>query len=477
MKTLLICPGYADIYSSYRHLYKRGFLNPPIGLCYLAASLLEAGHDVKIVDGEAQNLSLQEIVREIEDYSPQLIGITATSVDIDRGEEIAQAIKDMWPELPILIGGTHVNIYRKEVLQNCDSFDLACVGDGEDLIVEVVDQLKSDTAGGLKNIKGLIYREENSIIENELRKVEPKVARYPSPARHLLQNELYYRAVPYKGYQTTAAVMSSRGCPYKCNFCAVKKIFGGAQVRVRPASDVVDEIEHIVRDMGISHIAFNDDCLTIRRSRMMEICQEIQDRGLEFTWEGLSRADLLDEEMLRAMKAVGFVRISIGIESGNPDVLKSVGKGETLEQIEHGITLCHKVGIVTRGSVIIGHPFETRQTIRDTFNFINRLRGLDQVVINILQPYPGTKVRDMVLKGEGGIEFVGDSNSLSGLQRFGNAQIKVNGLFPKKLIFLQKYGFLRFYLRPRVILNNLRISGYKTFFIDSVGFVRSILGI
>jgi len=271
--------------------------------------------------------------------------------------------------------------------------------------------------------------------------------------------------------------MSSRGCPFKCIYCAVKNIHGGEKVRLRSAANVLDELEHIVKRFGIRHIAFNDDCLTLKRERVLEICEGIRSKGLNITWEGLSRADLIDRELLKIMKGAGFVRLSIGIESGNQGILDVIRKQETLEQIEKAVNLSHEVGIVTRGSVILGNPYENSQTVKDTFRFINRVKGLDQVVINILQPYPGTVVRDMMLRGEGGSSFqehlVGDAK----LQRFGSANITVNDLTPEKLVKLQREGFLRFYMRPGTLWNNLRISGIKTFLSDGYGFMRSILGV
>ena len=474
---LLVMPSFQEVYGSYRHLYRQGFLNPPLGLCYLASALEAAGHSVRVMDAEAANLTLQQVVTLARECSPLLIGLSSTSIDFYQAKALALAFREALPGVPIVLGGTHVNIFGQAVLEENPCFDMACIGDGEDLLPEVMQALKKGQQDDLANVDGLVWRRGEEIMVNKPRLIETNIDRYPFPARWLLENERYFRAVPYRGYQTTAAFMSSRGCPFKCIYCAVKNIHGGEKVRLRSAANVLEELEHIVKRFGIRHIAFNDDCLTLKRDRVLEICEGIRSKGLNITWEGLSRADLVDRDLLKIMKAAGFVRMSIGIESGNQAILDVIRKQETLEQIENAVSLSHEAGIVTRGSVIIGNPYENTQTVQDTFRFINRLKGLDQVVINILQPYPGTVVREMMLRGEGGASFQENLCADSKLQRFGSANITVNDLTPEKLVKLQREGFLRFYMRPSALWNNLCISGFKTFLSDGYGFMRSILGV
>ncbi|MFH2138235.1 MAG: radical SAM protein [Candidatus Omnitrophota bacterium] len=474
MRILLIVPAFEDVYGSFRHIYKKGFLNPPMSLCYIAAALEEAGYAVKIVDGEAEKLSIRQIIDIAKTYEAGLFCLTATSIDFDKAKLLGEELKKEFSQTPIIIGGTHINIFGKQVLEDMPEADFGCIGDGEDLIVELANALSAGKSELLEGIAGLIFRKNNLVIQNKLRVLEKNLDCYTFPARHLLKNELYARTIPYEGYQVTASFMSTRGCPYSCVYCAVKNIYGGENVRVRSAVNVVEELEYIVNKMNIRHIAFNDDCLTINKNRIFEICDLIQKKDLKFTWEGLSRADLVDKKLLTEMKKRGFNRISFGIESGNPEILKVLQKNETLEQIKEAFKISREVGIVARGSVLIGSPFETRKTVKDTFCFIRKLKGLDEVVINILQPYPGTKVRQMVLEGVGGASFCNETDKYENLQRFGSASIKVNDLDPKKLIFLQKWGFLMFYSRPGVVLNCIKIMGLKTFFESGINFFRTL---
>lgn len=474
MRIALITPPYAEIYGSYRHLYRRGFLNPPLSLCYLAAALERACHSVMLIDSEGENLGIEAIIDRIRRFGPGLVGITATSVDFARAEVVIARLKTASPQTPILLGGVHMNIFRRQVLDGNEKIDFGAVGDGEDLIVELAAALEDSRSASLREVKGLIHRDGGQVVENESRPLEENIDRYPLPARHLLRNDLYKRSIPRRGFRTTAAYMSSRGCPFRCIFCAVKKVYGGCHVRLRSAGNVLEELELIVKKMGITHVSFNDDCLTLDRNRMLDICEGIRGRGLEFSWEGLSRADLVDLELLEAMKSAGLVRLSFGIESGDPEILRILQKGETLEQISEAFRLCREVGIVTRGSVIIGNPYETRETVERTFNFVRRLEGLDQLVVNVLQPYPGTRVREMVLNGEGGARLVGEDRAYERLQRFGGAQVAVNDLSPGDLVALQRQGFRSFYFRPRTFWRNLRITGLRSFMLDGLNFVRSM---
>lgn len=476
-KVLLLSPPSSIVYGNYKKLYKTGFLNPPIHLCYLAASLEKAGHDVRIIDGDVEVQSIEKLIKMIGDYDPALIGITSTSIDFNITVQIIQQIKKTFPKIQVILGGTHCNIYGKTVLELNPEIDYACIGDGEELIVELVNSIKNGNHDQIGLIKGLIHREESAVIENEPRQLKKNIDDYQMPARHLLKNESYYRAVPYSGYQTTTALMSSRGCPYNCVYCAVKNIKDGSVVRLRSAENVIDEVEYIVNKLNIRHIAFNDDCLTLSKKRIYKICEAIQRKRLKFTWEGLSRADLVDRNLLKTMKKAGFVRISYGIESGNPLVLHHLNKGESLDQITEAFKLTAEAGIVARGSVIIGSPYEDRKKVLETFKFIRKLKGLDQVVINIMQPYPGTKVREIFLDGLGGAHYLSNPDDLTRLKRFGSASIAVNDLTPRDLVILQKIGFLMFYLRPQALMNNLRISGWGVFWKDGTSFLRSIVGL
>ncbi|OSM01919.1 putative radical SAM protein [Magnetofaba australis IT-1] len=483
---LLIQPGFAEIYGSFRHLYKRGFLNPPLSLAYLAAALEQAGHHVDLIDAEAEALTLAQLAARAQAFAPQLIGYTATSVDYAQAVAAARRLKQTLPQVPAIIGGVHANLFGAQILAEEALFDYAARGDGEPLITALADALTAPDASlsaRLAAIPGLIFRNaDGAVTANPPGQATRDLDAYPHPARRLLKDALYIRAIPRQGYVVTASSMTSRGCPYGCVYCAIDALPEGRLTRFRSAANVLEELEEIVNGRGVTHVAFNDDCLTLKPERIFELCEGIHARGLKFTWEGLSRGDLVTPELLRAMRRAGMTRLSFGIESGDPQILATLNKGETLAHIEAGLRWAKEAGIVTRGSVIIGLPHETRASVRRTFRYITGLKTLDQVNINILQPYPGTEVARMTQRGVGGARLiapeVADNPLAAGgqLRRFGSASVTVNDLTPKRLARLQKQGFFRFYLRPRAMWNNLKIAGWRVCLQDGVGLLRSLVG-
>jgi len=471
-RVLLLSPFYSSVYGSFKPAFKAGFLNPPLGLCYIASSLQKKGYEAFIIDAESGDESLEEVVRNGLSLKPDVIGITATSPVFTSALEMSRAIKKL-SSVPIVLGGPHVTIMKNQVLEEYPEFDFGVIGEGEETLPELFEAItgKHD----FFNIQGLIYRDGgNRVIVTQERPVLKDIDNLPFPDRTLIHNERYTRSVPGKGIVKAAAVMSSRGCPFQCIYCAIKKIPGGNHVRMRSAKNVVDEIEYIVKKLGIRHISFNDDDLTMSRNRTIQMCEEILKRKIEITWEGLTRATLVDRELFQIMKEAGFVRVSFGIESGNPEILKGLNRNVTLEDVEKAIEMAKAAGLITRGSIMIGLPNDTRKTVKETLDYVCRLKFLDQVIINITTPYPGTVLEEMAKRGEGGMRLL--SEDLSELRRFGNAVIEVNDLKKQDLIKFQKAGLLKFYLSsPKRAFRNLTEAGFKSAMVNSYAFIRSIL--
>lgn len=476
MRVLLLQAKFNDVYGAYKHLYKRGFVNPPLSVCYLSSALEHAGHVSEMIDADGEGLGMDEIVDRAREFRPDLIGVTATSLEMNCVNEHMIALKEAFPDTPAILGGPHINIVHKKALTEIPLFDFGCIGDGEDLIVELADAFEAGDLENLSEIAGLIYRNDEKIVQNPLRPLgKNELDRYPFPDWNKLNSDLYMRSVPYKGMVKAASFISTRGCPFKCNYCAVSTMTGASKIRIRSAENVLDELDILVNEQGFKHIVFNDETLTINRKRMYEICSGIHERGLDFTWEGQTRADLIDKEILETMRDAGLVRIAFGIENGNQEILDLLKKEETLDEIEDAINLSHDIGLVVRGSVIIGSPYENIKMVKKTIRHLLGIRGLTQALVNIMQPYPGTDIRRMFEEEEGGAKFLGDLDNTSTLRRLGTAQIQVNDLTPEKLLWFQKYGWARFYLRPHIIWRNVRINGFVNSLMDGFGLFRMLL--
>lgn len=470
MKVLLINPPFFDVYRGFKEAAKLGASYPPIGLLYLASSALRAGHRVELCDVDVEGLNIEELIEKVKDFGPDVVALTATTPTYVGARDIIKEIKRRLNIITAL-GGYHLTILLDEILKELPELDFGIYGEGETTLVKLLNCLENK--GNPADVKGVIWRDrQGSIKINPRRPLIPNLDTLPFPARHLLKKGCYLWSVPKRGVQEIALLVTKRGCPFRCKFCSAHSMFL-RQIRYRSVKNVVDEIEHIIKDRGISHILFEDDTLILKRERMKAICQEIKKRNLVFTWEGMARANLIDFEILKMMHDVGLRRVSFGIESGDQNILNLEQKGITLEQIRQAYKWAKQAGIETRGSAIIGHPGETITTALRTIRFLRSLKHLDQVYINIMVPYPGTEIYDIAKEGRHGMRLLCDD--FSEFVRYNNSVIEVNNLTRRRLIFLQKFGLLYFYLTPRRIIYNISRAGLKTGFKNVWAFAKGIL--
>lgn len=448
LRIILIRPEYSGIYGKFS-LGKKVTSSecPPLGLCYIAAVLEAMGHEVRIIDGQAEHRSVEKISQDILGYDPDIVGITATTPLINAAARIAELVKKGNEGIKTIVGGPHVTAMPIETLEEFPHIDMGVVGEGEGTISLIASAISNDRP--LSNIDGVVLRHNGAVIYNHPGPVSKDLDMLPFPARHLC-NPSHYRSISAHGeVGIFTAMESSRGCPFQCIFCY--PIFGRT-VRFRSAKSIVDEMESVHKDFKVKIIGFIDDTMTVNRKRMLKLCDEVTNRGLqkEVEWGCTTRVDTIDEEMLRKMKKAGCVRINYGIESGNPEILKIIRKGITLEQAEKAVMLANRVGIETVAYFILGHPYETRETIRETINFAKTLKA-DVVEFSIMTPFPGTELWRMVERKCGGIKFL--SKEWSEFGHYGHAVISVNDISPDDLLHYQKLSFKEYYLRLSYIIH------------------------
>ncbi|MBU1076026.1 MAG: B12-binding domain-containing radical SAM protein, partial [Spirochaetes bacterium] len=461
--------SWVEIYGSFKHLLKVVSFMPPLGLIYLAAYLEENNHTVKVIDADAGRHTVDDILNDVKSFKPDLIGVTGTTPVFNSAKTLIQSIAKKF-DIPIIMGGVHLSVMPEDTMEKIPEIKVGVIGEGEETLLEIV-RMYSKKKKNLNSIKGIVYREKGKIKRTPVRPAMD-LNKLPMPDRELLDLDYYLFSVPGKGFERTTLLATSRGCPYSCTFCSSKTIWGQC-VRLRDVENVLDEIDHVVNKLNIKYINFSDDTFTLNRNRIIEICEGIKKRNLDFKWEAMSRANLLDEELLKLMKETGLTRLSIGIESGDPEILKRMKKGIELDDIRKVYKLVNKLKIETRGSLMIGHPYETKKSVWNTFKFIRKLKGLLQVYINIATPFPGTEMYEMALKGIGGTKLL--TKDFSQFRRYGNAVMEVNDLSRDDLIRLQKIGFLYFYLTPRRIVYNLYRAGFKAAVVNLIAFIRGIL--
>jgi radical SAM superfamily enzyme YgiQ (UPF0313 family) len=390
-------PGYGAR-SDVRWPHKRSdkYIEYPIYLSYTVAVVEEAGFDVSFVDAIMDELSIEEFAQRVHDLGPQLALVETSTPSIDFDLETAAAIKRLSPETFVALLGSHVTYFGKQILAENPAVDAVVRGEFEFTAADLARALNAganDASGvtpDLSGVLGLTYRDaEGDARANPDRPRFEPLDKVPFPARHIVKGG-DYRAGIYSGGHPTAMV-SSRGCPYRCTFCLWPGILYGHKFRARSAEDVVDEIEEAVRVYGHDEIYFDDDTFTIDRQRVMDICSMIQERGLEqeVEWIAQCRVDTVDREMLQAMKAANCGYILFGVESGSPKMLKRMKKGITLDKVRAAFKLTKEVGIKTQAFFIFGVPEETQGTIRETIEFAKELNA-SSTQFAVAIPHPGT---------------------------------------------------------------------------------------
>ena len=265
MRVLLVAPPWLEIYGNFQKAAKIGCVSPPLGLAYLGGAIIEAGDDCRVLDMESQQLSPGDLVEEIRKYSPDLIGITATSPVYKNAEYLAGVIKEHFPDAPLGVGGVHSTIVGRQILEECPYFDFQVVGEGEKTITEILAAIKQNHS--FEGIHGTIFRKNGTIIENARRQLADDLDELPKPARHLLKPELYQHYLPRKGLIQYASVFTSRGCPFQCVFCSQHTMYGRT-VRFHSLQRVISELRDIVDNLGVQHVIIMDETMTLSKNKI-----------------------------------------------------------------------------------------------------------------------------------------------------------------------------------------------------------------
>ena len=357
--------------------------SPPLGLAYLAAALAESGVEVKILDLVVFPYSRAMLQNLLEAFKPQMAGLTAVTMTFDSAMGVIKDIKGIDPQILTVMGGPHVSFCAHKTLTDYPELDVAVIGEGERTVVE----LCRTANNGLKNVSGIAYRRGTDICDTAQREPIENLDELPLPDRGLLP------LGRYRALNMPISMTTSRGCPFKCIFCVGRKMVG-ARVRYRNPEKVADELQYL-STLNFHQINIADDLFTANKNHCLTVCDEIIKRDLNLTWTSFARVDTVSDDMLTRMKAAGCIAVSFGIESANPQILKTIKKGITLEQIEAAVGMCKRAGITPYASFILGLPGETPQTIEETMDFGKKMKSLGLIFgFHLLAPFPGTEVRE-----------------------------------------------------------------------------------
>jgi anaerobic magnesium-protoporphyrin IX monomethyl ester cyclase len=383
MKILLVAPPGG---------YKATIPKPPLGLAYIAAYLeKKSSHDIKIIDMYSRGMSPDALMSEIRAFSPQIVGFSAVTPQINVVGSLAKTIKETCDKkIRVIVGGPHPSTVPERTLAENPYVDIAVFGEGEDTMLDLCNAL--DTGKSLSLVAGIAYRENGSIKTNQKRILIGNIDSIPFPEWHKL-NMKKYLDFNYLFNKKAFPIITSRGCTGRCTFCDSQGVWSG-KLRMRSAGNIVDEMSALKSTYGVNHIVIVDDNFTINKKRAELICSEIESRDLKITWECNGRVDRVNMEMLDMMKKAGCIYIAYGIESGSQEILDYTKKNITLEQIITAVKLTKESGMRAGGFVMMGFPPETEEDIKKTVELVKEL-DLDWVSeLSILVPYPGTEIYD-----------------------------------------------------------------------------------
>ena len=361
---------------------------PPLGLAYIAAALIRNGIVVRLIEARTRSLSHDEVIERVEKEDPQFVGITAITPRMNSALYLAKKVKQVDPGIKVILGGPHIHFEHKTII-NYEEVDFCVRGEGELTVLELIDCLSN--SGDPGKVKGITFKRNNDVIVNPERPFVQNLDTFAFPARELMHNPAYHGL--WTEGQTFSSVLATRGCPYRCTFCAAPAIWGRKHRR-RSVEDVLDELEEIYQKFGVRYVRFVDDLLIVDKKWIIDLCWGIIERGLnDLIWACDGRVGLMSEDLLDEMKNAGCLVIFYGIEFGNQRILDLCKKGFTLEQVRETIDMTARVGISSYGYFMMGYPTETVETIEDTINLSKDLalnHGMDSAGFSIVTPFPGT---------------------------------------------------------------------------------------
>ncbi|HUC84347.1 MAG TPA: radical SAM protein [Candidatus Acidoferrales bacterium] len=432
----------------------------PFFLGYTAGLLERDGFEVKAIDAVPLNLSHDEFIRRAVAVKPEVILFEPATPAINWVGKISAELAEQ-TGARIVFAGSHVTSFPREILERFPHVDFVLVGEYEMTFLELARALKR--GGGWENLRGLAYRNEAGEFQGGERSEEiDPVDQLPAPARHLFpayfNTDLGRYHDGFCQHRPTIQLHSSRGCPFRCNFCLwIQVMYNNGKHRSFAPSRTVDEMIEAVTKFGAKEIYFDDDDFTVRKQHVLELCDEMERRGVRIPWSVMGDAMATDEETLERMARAGCIGMKFGLESADPVVLKRIGKPIKLDRVHLVANTARRLGIKTHMTVTFGLSGETHESIQRTFDFACGL-DVDSVQFSVATPYPGTRFYDELQKA-GRLKF----KTWEDLDGANNAVFDGEGLDPA---FVEEFEatahgrWLRHKLKdPRWVLRQARYLG------------------
>jgi anaerobic magnesium-protoporphyrin IX monomethyl ester cyclase len=412
---------------------------PRTALACLAA-FIENIEDVEIciIDAKFEKLSFEESTQKIIDYNPNIVGFTAFTNEIKPAAYLAYKVKEKLPEAITLIGGVHVTAIPQQSLEEFPCFDMVVVGEGETPLKELCLFYLGKGVQNLSFIKGLCYKEEGKIKFTGHADRILDLDTLPMPAWHLFKAaETYF-------------VQTLRGCPFNCQFCMNPN---GQVARKRCVEKVIEELNYLIDTFKPKHISFGDELFSVDMNRTHELLDAmiLHKIGDKVSWDVQTHVKFVDQEMFYKFKKAKVERVEIGVETGDIDIMKKMGKGISMSKIMEAYQFAKNAKVPIGTFFIIGQPNESVASIHKTIDLAVKLNP-DLPMFGLMTPYPGTEVARLAAKKEGGYllkttDWDNYSKQLGGALEFANLtkrEIEWLQIKAYTSVFLRNYRFLDF---------------------------------
>ncbi len=465
-KILLVHPlGYSNA-DSKSDISRIANMLPPLGLASLASYLDREGIDSDIIDCYA----VPDSTRHIQDYlkaeKPAFIGLSCSTSTFADGIRVSELAKETLPEIKVIFGGAHVSALKNRIIDEFPVVDFVVAGEGEETLTELIKSEGNEPA----SIQGIIYRENHGeSVFTGYREKSIDLDTLPFPAYEKIDGfPDRYRMPPFN-YPSIphSSCVTSRGCPYQCSYCD-RSVFRRS-FRYNSAEYIFKHLVYLKENFGIRHVNFYDDQFTFNRKRIKAFTDLMAERSIGMTFNCVVRAEHVDMELLHDLKKAGCWLISLGIETGDEELLAQHRQNADLDMLANKIRMIKKAGIRTKGLLMMGLPGETEQSIEKSIKFVQSL-PIDELNLAKFTPFPGSPIYENI-------------HELGDFDEDWEKMDCMNFMFVPKGITREKMEemFMRFYKthfkRPSVLLGYIAMiwrspDSWRRLFINGIDFIR-----
>lgn len=357
------------------------------GIAYIAQRLRSCGYGIEILDIDAYRFSKEEVSRMLKEKKFDVAGIGGLATVYPYLVWLVPEIKKWKPDVEIILGGAVASSLKERCFERC-GIDYAVIGEGEETIVELLEEIKGRR--NFSSVKGIGFKDKGSVVFTQSRSLMSSLADVP-----MFDDSLFPVEMLLKNSGGIMQIHTQRGCPFACTFCFNCYRVVGREVRYRPVGKVLDEIEVFNRKYDVRLFALAGELILMNKAWVIEFCRELLARRLRISYRVTSNVNTIDEESLSWLKRTGCVSMSIGIESGSPKILRIMKKGITVERARNAVQLAKRYIPNLEISMMVNFIGETKQTLRESVGFFKEINV--KPLIFFATPFPGTELYRMAI--------------------------------------------------------------------------------